>query len=512
MAISTHFPKTLPEALEIHASARPNALAFIETAPDGTETGVTYAEALAEVELLAARLSAVGVRAGDRVAVRLSKSISAMLLFFAVMRARAVYVPINPDYTNREAGVLIEDSDPTILIDNSAESLPLPENTKIRTLQFGTSALSDLLTVEPGDIPTKPTAEEIASMLFTSGTTGRPKGAPLTHHNLLSNSQSLGEAWNISHEDRLLHVLPAFHGHGLFLGIGMMIAFGATVRLMAKFDVEETIRLMPETTVFMAVPAIYTRLLNCPQLDRTACRNLRLATVGSAPLSQETFEALHSKMGITVVERYGLTETSILTTNPIDGTARAGSVGKPLSCVELRIAGDDNSTLGSGAVGRILVRGPSITNGYWRRPETRDDWTPDGWFDTGDLGQIDQDGFVWLVGRKKDLIISGGFNVYPREVEIELETIEGLAEAVVFGVPHPDFGEGVMAAVRAEAGATLDVLNIQSALADGLAKYKRPKRIVLVDDFPRNHMGKVLKTKLRETYVATFSQEGDEPT
>ena len=343
-------------------------------------------------------------------------------------------------------------------------------------------------------------------MLFTSGTTGRPKGAPLTHENLLSNVSALAEAWGISHKDRLLHVLPVFHGHGLFLGIAMMIVRGATVRLLPKFEAEATIRHLPETTVFMAVPAIYTRLLEHNDFTQKICLSLRLATSGSAPLSPEVFEALRLRIGIPVVERYGLTETCILTTNPIDGSARVGSVGLPLSCVDLRITDDENVVLEYGHAGRVQVRGPSVIEGYWRRPERKDDWTADGWFDTGDLGQRDKDGYLWLVGRKKDLIITGGFNVYPREIEIELEALDGVAEAVVFGVPHPDFGEGVMAGVRPEVGRVVDLEALEEALSEKLAKYKRPKKIVILEDFPRNQMGKVLKTDLRENYANEFAK------
>lgn len=498
----TATPKTLIEALEIQARERPEASAFIETNERGRDEVTTYGDSLRKVEEIAARLKSAGVQPGDRVAVRLSKSVASMLLFFAVTRAGAVYVPINPDFTERESSVLIEDSMPVLLIDNSGCNTSLPH--EIRNFSFGTNQSNDLLAIEPTSLPPSPDAQSGATMLFTSGTTGRPKGAPLTHENLLSNVLALADAWGISHKDRLLHVLPVFHGHGLFLGIAMMIVRGATVRLLPKYEAEATLRYLPEATVFMAVPAIYTSLLEHKDFTQKVCRKLRLATSGSAPLSPELFEALRFRMGILVVERYGLTETCILTTNPIDGSARVGSVGCPLSCVELRITNDENVALESGQAGRVQVRGPSVIEGYWRRPERKEDWTSDGWFDTGDLGQKDEDGYLWLVGRKKDLIITGGFNVYPREIEIELEALEGVAEAVVFGVPHPDFGEGVMAAVRPESDKMVNLKSLESALGEKLAKYKRPKRIIILEDFPRNQMGKVLKTDLRESYANEF--------
>lgn len=493
-------PATLAEALPLQARTRPDAVLFEATGADGTETRLTYAEAHRQVEALAARLAALGVASGDRVAVRLPKTVEAMLLFFAVLRAGAVYVPINPDFTAREAEVLISDSEPALVVDNDGI-----ETGALRRASFGTGRGDDLVSVAPGPAPAMPGADDGAVMLFTSGTTGRPKGAPLTHANMLTNMLALSSAWKIGPKDRLLHVLPVFHAHGLFLGIMMPALRGSTIRMLTKFTAEEAVAHLPGCTMLMAVPAIYTRLLDHPGFTREVCAGLRLATSGSAPLSPEVFEALKARMGMPVVERYGATETCIIATNPIDGTARVGSVGRPLSCVDLRIAGEDGAVLSQGEVGRVQVRGPSILTHYWNKPDRGTDWTDDGWFDTGDMGQVDADGFLWLVGRKKDLIISGGFNVYPREVEIELESLDGVAEAVVFGVPHPDFGEGVMAAVRPEKDRVVDVSRLEALLGEGLAKYKRPKRILVMEDFPRNQMGKVLKAELRQTHADTFA-------
>ncbi|MCK9514409.1 MAG: acyl-CoA synthetase [Pigmentiphaga sp.] len=499
-------PETLPDALYLHARQRPDAAFLITPAhPGGPEEIFTFAECVRLMDRYARALIALGVGPGDCVAVRLPKSPHSMILFLAITRAGGTYVPINPDFTQREARVLIADSAPTLLIDNDAAAAA-DMGADFKVMGFGTGAAHDLASIAadaplPGIGP-----RDRAVMLFTSGTTGRAKGAPLTHANLLANIRALAEAWAFTQSDRLLHVLPAFHGHGLFLGIAMPVYCGASVILMRKFDAAETIRLMKQSSVFMAVPAIYTRLLEQPEFSAASCRTLRLATSGSAPLPPELFNELRQRMGLTIVERYGLTETSILTSNPIDGSARVGSVGRPLSCVDLRIADDNGSPLSVNEVGHVQVRGGGIIETYWQRPDRGDDWTADGWFETGDLGRIDEDGFVWLVGRKKDLIISGGYNVYPREVEIQIEAQGGVSEAVVFGVPHPDFGEGVMAAVKPEAGAALDIDLLEQKIAEALSKYKRPKRIILVDEFPRNAMGKVLKNELRQTYADTFAK------
>lgn len=500
-----HNIRTLPDFLTYHAKVQPEAPAFIVPgATEDDERIVTYRKAAELVERYASGLAAAGVVRGDRVVVRLPKSVEGMLLFFAVMRTGGIYVPISLDFTPREARVLIEDSGPALLVDNDPETLDLPDGSPLRRARFGTGTADDVAQNTGEKTCAAPAPDDGAVMLFTSGTTGHPKGAKLTHANLLSNLAALGDAWHFSTEDRLLHVLPVFHGHGLYLGIAMPLVHGSSVILLPRFDAAETVRLLPRATVLMAVPQIYTRLLDRPDFDREACRGLRLATSGSAPLAPEVFETLRERTGLTVVERYGTTETCILTTNPANGTARVGSVGVPLSCVELRIANEGGRVMRTGTVGRVQVRGDSIIKEYWRRPDKADDWTSDGWFDTGDMGRVDEDGFVWLVGRGKDLIISGGYNVYPREVEIQIEAQEGVSEAAVFGVPHPDFGEGVVAAVKPKLSASLDILQINISLARVLANYKRPKRIVLVEDFPRNQMGKVLKTELRKIYADAF--------
>lgn len=493
--------KTLTASLEAGAASFPDAILFYEADNEGMvcET-VSYRDAVRRVDDMARRIVAAGVRHGDRVTVRLPKSADAMLLMFAVSRVGGVYVPINPDFTEHETARIIVDSEPVLLIDDG-QCLPIVDALGMPRLSFP----GDLRTGQKADLPAPPTPDDIAVMLYTSGTTGKPKGAPLRHRHLLSNVVSLGEAWGLSRGDRILHVLPAFHGHGLFLGIIMPVAFVASITLLPKFSADATIRLLPKSDVFFGVPAIYTRLLSHEEFDRAACETLRLATSGSAPLPPEIFIGLEDRLGFRVVERYGLTETCILTTNPIDGSARVGSVGRPLSCIEIRLMDEEPRTVEQGEVGRVQARGSSIADSYWGGPDVgADSWTEDGWFDTGDLGRFDEDGFLWLVGRKKDLIISGGFNVYPREVELEIEAIEGVEEVAVFGVPHPDFGEGVVAAVVGN-DASLDPERLSATLAQRIAKYKQPKRILVMDSLPRNAMGKIVKTNLQDRHSGMFS-------
>ncbi|WP_353248050.1 AMP-binding protein [Salinisphaera sp. T31B1] len=501
---------TLSHALRHQAASRPDApaLCFYPARQDTHEPWITFAQADARVSRVAATLRQHGVTRGDRVAVRLGKSADGILLFLGVLRAGAIYVPVNPGFTAREAGILLEDSTPSLLIDNDAQALNLADDTPYKIIAYGDGSADDLLnTAEPAaDIQDEPQPDDYAAMLFTSGTTGRPKGAPLTHANLMSNLDALAEAWQISPDDRVLHVLPVFHAHGLFVAAAMPLSTGASLMITETFDAAQACRLLPEATVFMAVPAIYTRLLAQPGFDRRACRNLRLATSGSAPLSPEMFAALQQAMGVTVVERYGLTETSILTSNPIDGSARVGSVGKPLSIVDLRITDAAGVPVTDGEVGSLQARSPATIGQYWNRPELTDDWTQDGFFDTGDMGRFDADGYVWLVGRKKELIISGGYNVYPREVENVLETVPGVEEAVVLGVPHPDFGEGVLAAIRCQPDERVTEAMINERAMSDLAAYKRPKAVVFVDEFPRNAMGKVMKKTLQATYAELFAQ------
>lgn len=500
--------KTLPEAFRDQAEKSPQKAALIlpSTDPDEAPKTITFAEADRLIDQYARGLIGFGLKRGDRVAVRLEKSGASLLLFFAILRIGCVYVPINPAYTYREAAFLIEDSDPVLLIDNDGTTGLLPADTETHRCEFMTGGPTDLTlyeTEEPFE-ELQLSLDNVAAILFTSGTTGQPKGAPLTHRNLMSNAVELAKLWDISPSDRVLHVLPIFHAHGLFIAAAMPLVHGAGLIVLPKFKADVVITHLPEATVLMAVPEIYTRLLAHDGFKRTACTSLRLITVGSAPLSPETFYALKDRTGLAVVERYGLTETNILTSNSSDGTARVGSVGRLLPGVDLHIVDSYGDNVAAGSVGRIMARGPAIIQRYWSCTDQDSALSQYGFFDTGDLGRMDEEGFLWLAGRSKDLIISGGFNVYPREVEIVIESLPEVEEVVVFGVAHPDFGEAVVAAVKLHKGIKKDADSIENVIRKNLARYKQPKKIIFVSKFPRNSMRKVLKTKLREEFSDTF--------
>ncbi|MDX1576564.1 MAG: AMP-binding protein, partial [Kiloniellales bacterium] len=345
-------------------------------------------------------------------------------------------------------------------------------------------------------------ADDLAAILYTSGTTGRSKGAMLTHGNLTSNAEALVEAWRFTQDDVLLHALPIFHTHGLFVATNVTLLSGASMILLPGFDLDEILRLLPQATTMMGVPTFYTRLLSRPDFDRDLVAHMRLFVSGSAPLSAETHKAFEARTGHAILERYGMTETNMNTSNPYDGARRPGTVGFPLPGVEIRIADrDSGKALPPGEVGMIEVRGPNVFKGYWRMPDkTAAEFRDDGFFITGDLGMVDAEGYLSIVGRDKDLIISGGYNVYPAEVENALNALEGVADSAVIGAPHPDFGEAVTAVVVPGGGPPPSEQDIRAALSAELAKYKVPKRVIFVDELPRNKMGKTEKKVLRELY------------
>jgi malonyl-CoA/methylmalonyl-CoA synthetase len=355
------------------------------------------------------------------------------------------------------------------------------------------------------DVPVAP--DDLAAILYTSGTTGRSKGAMLTHGNLVSNALALKEAWRFTRNDVLLHALPIFHIHGLFVATNITLVAGGAMLFLPKFDPDLVFRYLPKSTVMMGVPTFYVRLLQDARLTREATRHMRLFVSGSAPLLAETHAEWKRRAGHAILERYGMSETNMNTSNPFDGPRVPGSVGRPLPGVDLRITEPETGKqLAAGEIGVIEVRGPNVFKGYWRMPEKSvSDFRPDGFFITGDLGRMDANGYVWIVGRAKDLVISGGYNVYPKEVEDEIDAIDGVTEAAVFGVPHPDFGEGVTAAVVLQPGATLTETDVRRALEGRLAKYKQPKRVLFIEALPRNTMGKVQKNVLRDRYAALYS-------
>jgi malonyl-CoA/methylmalonyl-CoA synthetase len=496
---------------EIEARAGDPAAVFLET-PDGQRT--TYAGLFAATARMANLLVMRGVQPGDRVAVQVEKSPEALVLYLACVRAGAVFLPLNTAYTAAEVAYFLRDAEPKLAVCSPQAQAGFAE----LCARLGVGGLATLDAAGQGtltrgaamqpvvfeDVARGP--DDLAAILYTSGTTGRSKGAMLTHENLASNARALVEAWRFAKGDVLLHALPIFHTHGLFVATNVVLFAGASMLFLPKFDADEVFRLMPRATTMMGVPTFYTRLVADARLTREATAHMRLFVSGSAPLLAETHRRFADMTGHAILERYGMTETNMNTSNPYDGERRPGTVGVPLPGVEARVTdAADGRVLPRGEIGMIEVRGPNVFAGYWRMPEkTKAEFRDDGFFVTGDLGAIDADGYVAIVGRGKDLVITGGFNVYPKEVEGEIDAIPGVVESAVIGLPHPDFGEGVTAVVVAGAGASLDEAAILAALAERLAKFKQPKRVLFVPDLPRNTMGKVQKAALRETYKGLY--------
>ena len=474
-----------------------------------------YGEMLEFSGRFANALAALGVNPGDRVAVQVEKSVEALILYLACLRAGAVYLPLNTAYTLAELDYFIGDAEPRIVVAKPSIA------DGIRTVAGKHGALVETLgEAGDGSLMEKATgskseftdivrgADDLAAILYTSGTTGRSKGAMLTHDNLLSNALTLKDYWRFTAEDRLIHALPIFHTHGLFVATNTVLMAGASMLFLPKFDADRILELMPRATTMMGVPTFYVRLLLHPGLNREIAAGMRLFVSGSAPLLADTHRSFHERTGHAILERYGMTETNMNTSNPYEGERIAGTVGFPLPDVELRVVDPETgSPLPTGETGMIEVRGPNVFKGYWRMPEkTRAEFRQDGFFITGDLGKIDDRGYVSIVGRGKDLVISGGYNIYPKEVEVEIDQLPGVVESAVIGVPHPDFGEGVTAVVVREPGSGIDEKTVVASLADRLARYKQPKRVIFVDELPRNTMGKVQKNVLRDTYANLFRE------
>jgi len=475
---------------------------------------IAYAEMLERSAQLAHALTQSGVTAGDRVAVQVEKSPEAVLLYLACLRAGAVFLPLNTAYTLPELGYFFGDAEPRLVVcdpDRLAGIGPLAKasGAVVATLgRDGQGSLTDSASRQPtdfGDVARGP--DDLAAILYTSGTTGRSKGAMLSHENLASNARVLVEQWRFTSDDVLIHALPIFHTHGLFVATNVILMAGASMLFETKFDPARIVSLLPRATALMGVPTFYVRLLQQESLTGEAAGNIRLFVSGSAPLLAETHVAWRERTGHAILERYGMTETNMNTSNPYDGERRAGTVGFPLPGVSLRIADPDTGqALGQSEVGMIEVKGPNVFAGYWRMPEkTKAEFRADGFFITGDLGLIDADGYVHIVGRGKDLIISGGYNIYPKEIESEIDPLTGVAESAVIGVAHPDFGEGVTAIVVRKPGSTVSAADIIGAISGRLAKYKHPKQVIFVDELPRNTMGKVQKNLLREAYKDLYS-------
>ena len=473
---------------------------------------LTYGDLESGSARFANALVLLGVKPGDRVAVQVEKSPETVLLYLACLRAGVVYLPLNTAYTLNELAYFIGDAEPAVVVCDPRTRegvLGLGTGAEVVTLDaMGQGSLADLAADQSPSFRTVAReASDLAAILYTSGTTGRSKGAMLTHANLASNARTLVEAWRFTPDDVLLHALPIFHIHGLFVALNVPLMAGASLIYLPKFDPEAIIRLLPEATVMMGVPTFYVRLLQDERLTAERVSNCRLFVSGSAPLLAETHHQWSAATGTAILERYGMTETGMNTSNPYDGARVAGTVGPPLPDVSLRIADPETGhPVPQGEIGMIEVKGPNVFAGYWRMPEkTAAEFRADGYFVTGDLGIIDDAGYVQIVGRGKDLIISGGFNVYPKEVEGEIDALDGVVESAVIGLPHPDLGEGVTAVVAVAPGAALEEAALLKTLAERLAGFKRPKRVIFVEDLPRNTMGKVQKAALRERYRELYA-------
>lgn len=465
-----------------------------------------------DLDAMAARLAQVlvdaGCEKGDRVAVQVDKCWQALALYLACLRAGLVYLPLNTGYQKSELAYFFGDAEPRVIVcapDHLATVAALRPEATVLTLSGDEGTLLDLAREAPETFDTVVSApDDLAAILYTSGTTGRAKGAMLSHRNLASNALTLVDAWGFTRGDVLLHALPLYHVHGLFVACHCALLSGSRMIWLPKFNAAEVMEQLPHASVMMGVPTFYTRLLAEPTFAEDACRSVRLFISGSAPLLPETFNEFRSRSGQAILERYGMSETGMNTSNPLRGERVCGSVGPPLSGVTLRVVDDDARPCLPGAIGGIEVKGPNVFAGYWRMPErTRDEFTADGFFKTGDMGELLDNGYLKIVGRAKDLIITGGLNVYPKEIEERIDALPGIAESAVIGVPDPDFGEAVTAVVVAKAGHAPSEADLIAALKAEIANFKVPKRVHFVAELPRNAMGKVEKNTLRQRYSAS---------
>jgi malonyl-CoA/methylmalonyl-CoA synthetase len=474
---------------------------------------ISYGDLDAASARFAHALVAAGVQPGDRVAVQVEKSANMLVLYLACVRAGAVFLPLNNAYTIPELEYFFGDAEPALIICDPAKAdavAPVAGKARVMTMDAaGDGSLAEsAATQNAAFADTGRGPDDLAAILYTSGTTGRSKGAMLSHDNLASNALTLVDYWRFTADDVLLHALPIFHTHGLFVATNVTLMAGSSMIFLPKFDPNQIMQLMPQATCMMGVPTFYVRLLDHPGLTKAATAHMRLFVSGSAPLLAETHREWSAEAtGHAILERYGMTETNMNTSNPYDGDRIAGTVGFPLPGVQARVTDPETGhLLPLDEIGMIEVNGPNVFKGYWRNPEkTAAEFRADGFFITGDLGKIDPRGYVHILGRGKDLIITGGYNVYPKEIESEIDAMPGVVESAVIGVPHKDFGEGVTAVVVQAKGARLDAAAMQAALEQRFAKFKCPKRIIIVDDLPRNTMGKVQKNVLREQHKDIYA-------
>ncbi len=479
---------------------------------------ISFEDFFQNAEKIACALISAGIQPGDRVAMQVEKSSSALELYFGTILAGAGFLPLNTAYVTDEVDFFLRDAQPSIFVcapsklDNLTKIAESCGVSKIWTLSAdGTGSLIDKKNAEsPGFTGVKRNPDDLAAVLYTSGTTGRSKGAMLTHRNLQSNAEALVKCWQFTDEDILIHALPLYHTHGLFVATNVSLLAGSSLLLMKKFDADAICRRMPQASVLMGVPTFYVRLLEHPDLGNVT-KNMRLFVSGSAPMLPHTHALWKERTGQTILERYGMTETSMNTSNPYFGERRAGTAGLPLPGVEVIVTDPaTGKVLQNGRTGMIEIRGPNVFKGYWGMPEkTAEELRENGFFITGDLGSIGEDGYVSLVGRSKDLIISAGYNIYPKEIELMLDRIDGVFESAVIGVPHPDLGEAVVAVIVTESGISLNHDSITDLLQNRIARFKHPKQIIFIDELPRNSMGKVQKNVLRESYLGIYNKKTD---
>lgn len=501
--------------LYTHFSRQISAHADKELLCTGNGLSYSYSDIEQGSARFARYLAELGASPGDRISVQVEKSPECLCLYLACLRAGFVYHPLNLGYKKGELEYFLGNAEPAVVVCDpaSVEVISIIADSvgakHVLTLAAdGTGTLSDGADNVSAEFKTiVRQADDLAALLYSSGTTGVPKGIMLTHANLLRNTEALVDAWGFTEDDRLLHALPIFHVHGLFVAIGCVLLSGASMRWLPAYNAETVMHFLPECTVLMGVPTYYTRLLTEESFTADIAASVRLFVSGSAPLLQETFTDFEARTGHRILERYGMTETNMNTSNPLSGERKAGTVGPPLPGVEVRITDDDNNIVNTGQIGNLQVRGPNVFIGYWKMPDkTAEDFTDDGFFNTGDKGSVDEDGYVSIVGRVKDMVITGGLNVYPKEIELFIDDLDGVKESAVIGVPHADFGEGVVAVVVPSSASQLDEETIVSTCKDEMANFKVPKRVVFVDELPRNSMSKVQKNILRETYQDLLEQ------
>jgi len=475
---------------------------------------LTHAAFLQNAAQCANAITSAGLTKGDRLVAQVGKSVSALTLYAGCVQAGIVYLPLNTAYTANEVEYFLSDSGAKLLVcdpSSSAELEPIAKAHSANLMTQSSDGLSgslvEAIQAASHDFATADCElDDLAALLYTSGTTGRSKGAMLTQNNLLSNAEVLHHLWQFTEKDTLLHALPVFHTHGLFVATNICLLSGAQMIFESSFDIDRVLQLIPHSTSMMGVPTFYTRLLGDDRFDKALTTNMRVFISGSAPLLAETHEAFEARTGHRILERYGMTETNMNTSNPYDGERRAGTVGFALPGVEVKITdAQTGDTVADGEIGQLEVRGPNVFKGYWKMPEkTAEELRDDGFFITGDLAQVDSDGYISIVGRDKDLIISGGYNIYPKEIELVLDEAPGVVESAVIGAPHPDFGESVVAVLVGNEN-DINIEQLESTVADSLARFKHPRKMIIVESLPRNTMGKVQKNELRKQYADVFS-------